>query len=452
MKKKQLLYNAMGMVALGLSLSGCSDDYTSNGDKANGFTGSKYVIAGTSSEATYLLTTDALDNGEISLVADGIEVDNASYWVFFKEKYAYRLVYNQGNAGVTTSYEMDEEGDLVERNIRHEIQNRFTTIGQYGNQIITAASGATDKKDGAGNPQYGITFTMIDAERQTLSTKTVVGENMIGTGEYCTVSGLVESNGKIYAGVCPEGVSVWGVQNNSALLSDEAKALINDEGGISGTITPNQVSVAIYNGTDFENPTIITDNRLSYATSRYRSQYYSNIDVDAQGNIYVFSASYPSTLTGIQKTNKPSGVLRIKAGTTEFDKDYYVNLEDDVVAGRAMYKVWHITEDYFLLQMYKDKTEDKSWTVNTHRLGIFKASEGKFTWVEGLPDADSINSLSKNAFVDNGLAYIAVTPVTAGAKPTMYVINPVTATATKGLVVTADGGVSAVGKLSNEWR
>lgn len=450
MKRKQLLFNVLGAVALGFSAQACSDDYaSSNGNGGNGeFTGSKYVIAGTSSEATYLLTADNLNEGEVSLVGNGMEVDNASYWVFYKEKFAYRLVYNQGNAGITTSYRLDEDGDLVERNILHEIQNRFTTIGTVGHQIVTAASGATDQKDANGNPKYGITFTMIDAEKQTLRTKTVNGENLLGTGEYSTVSGIVESNGKIYTAICPEGVSVWGVQNNGHLLSDEAKAIINDEGGISGAINPNQVYVAVYNNTDFENPTIITDNRLSYATSRYRSQYYSNIAPDSDGNIYVFSNSYSTTLTGIQQTDRPSGVLRIKAGTSEFDKDYYVNLEDASVADRAMYKVWHITGDYFLLQMYKDKTQDKSWTVNTHRLGIFKAGEGEFTWVSGLPEADEINSFSRDTFIDNGVAYIAVTPITAGAKPALYAINPTTAVATPGLVVTADG-VSALGKLSN---
>lgn len=454
MKNRNLFYGIAAGLLLGMVTTACSEDDPlegGGGNNGNGGTtsgsGSRYIVAGTSSEATYLLATDQLNEGEVSIVGNGMEVDNATTWLFYKDHYAYRLVYNQGNAGITTSYQLDTDGKLEERNIRHEIQNRFTTYGIFGNYIITAASGATDRKDTAGNPQYGITFTLIDTESQTLSTRTVGSENLLGTGEYCTVSGLVESNGKIYTAVCPEGVSVYGVQNNGNLLSEEAKKLINEEGGISGTITPDKVWVAIYNGTDFENPTIVSDDRISYATSRYRSQYYQTIDTDDSGNLYVFSSSYATTQEGLQKTSLPSGVVRIKAGADTFDPDYYVNLEEASVAGRAMYKVWHITGDYFLLQMYAEQTENKSYKANTNRLGIFKAGEGKFTWVEGLPAAESISSLSKNAYVENGVAYMAVVPTTQGAKPTIYQIDPLTATAKSGLVVTADG-IGAIGKLT----
>lgn len=435
--------------ALGLIfMSACSNEGIDNGGKTP-TEATKFVVAATSSEATYLLAMNSVSGGEASNVGSGTEVDNATSWVFWRNKYAYRLVYNQGNAGVTTSYLLDEYGDIKERNIRHEIQSRFTTYGTYANQIITAASGATDKKDAAGNPQYGITFTKIDVQQQTLSTQTVPSENLLGTGEYCTVSGIVESNGKIYTAVCPEGVSVYGVQNNGDLLSEQAKALINTEGGISGTINPDRVWVAIYDGNDFSSPRIIHDDRISYATSRYRSQYYSTIDADDAGNIYVFSSSYATTQSGIQKTSLPSGVVRIKAGEEQFDASYYVNFEDPAIAGLAMYKVWHITGDYFLMQMYAQTGDDKSYKANTNRLGIFKASSKQFSWISGLPDATDIGSLSKNAFCADGRAYIAITTVTANSKPTIYTIDPATATAAPGATITAEG-VTAIGQLTNK--
>lgn len=431
-----------------LVVTACSEENHSIGGSGGDGSQSKYIVAGTSSEATYLLATDRLDAGEVSIVGHGLEVDNSTAFLFYKEKYAYRLVYNQGNAGITTSYQLDANGELTERNIRHEIQNRFTTYGMYGNYIITAASGAINPTSSVNNiPPYGITFTMINAEDQTLSTQTVVSENLLGTGEYCTISGIVASGDKIYSGVVPEGFSVYGVQNAGDQLTEEARKLINTEGGIAGTIHPNSVWVAIYNGTNFDTPKIIKDDRISYATSRFKSQFYPTIDKDEEGNVYVFSASHATTQSGIQKTNRPSGVIRIKAGTEAFDPDYYVNLEDPAMAGRAMYKVWHIKGDYFLMQMYKDVTDDKSWKTNTHRLGIFKAGEKRFTWIEGLPEPDHIGSLSKNAYINDGLAHMAVTTTTAGSKPTIYVIDPETATASKGLVVTSDG-ISAVGKLT----
>lgn len=45
--------------------------------------------------------------------------------------------------------------------------------------------------------------------------------------------------------------------------------------------------------------------------------------------------------------------MRIKAGETTFDSSYYYNLEE-LGSKKPMFRCWHITEDYFLLQMYTD--------------------------------------------------------------------------------------------------
>lgn len=449
--KKIFNRNTLFLFIVGLCqiLTSCSKETSeitdsNNGDNNNN---SKYIIAGTSSSATYLLTLDNINSGEASIIGNGLEVDNASYWAFYNNKYAYRLVYNQGNAGITTSYFLDSNGNLKGRNISHEIQNRFTTYGIYKNYILTAAAGATSVKDNNNNEAYGVLFTKIDAEEQILTTETVVSENLLGTGEYCTLSGFLQRDNKLFSAVCPIGVSVYGVNNFSDLLSPQAKALINSEGGISGSINPNRVYIAIYKDMDFNNPKIISDDRISYATSRYRSQYYQTIENDDNGNIYVFSSSYATTLAGIQKTNLPSGVIKINANEEDFDKDYYVNFEDDAVAGSAMYKVWHITGEYFLMQMYAEKGDDKSYTANTNRLGVFKSSTKEFKWINGVPSYEDISSISRNVYTENGKAYIVITENTQGAKPTIYQIDPILANAVKGVIVTADG-VSAIGKLN----
>ncbi len=44
--------------------------------------------------------------------------------------------------------------------------------------------------------------------------------------------------------------------------------------------------------------------------------------------------------------------MRIKAGATTFDPDYYVNFEE-IGTQHPIFRCWHISEDYFLLQLYK---------------------------------------------------------------------------------------------------
>lgn len=436
---------ALAAISSAFFATSCNDDVDNNVDNIESeTTAQNYIIAASSNEATYLLQSDRLHEGEQSIVRTGLEVESATAWVFYKEKYAYRLVYNQGNAGVGSSYMLDNAGKLKERNIKFEISNRFTTYGVYGSNIITAASGATSFYDeGNDLPKYGVTFTIIDPEAQTLSTKTVVTENLVGNGEYFTVSGIVESDGKLYTGLCPQGLSAYGASiNDGEYVLDES---LLSSGAISATQHPDKVWVAIYKDMDLDNPTIIEDDRISYATSRYRSQFYQTIAADASGDIYVFSASNAKSYEGIQKTTKPSGVIRIKAGEEKFDADYYCNIEA-IADGRRIFKVWHVAEDYFLLQMYTNVTDSNDATESRLRLAIFKAGDKSFRWVEeGLPALENLSSFGTFPFVEGGLAYMPVVTID-GAQPAIYVIDPVSATASKGMTIDCSS-ISAVGKL-----
>lgn len=433
MKKRILLWAIpVALISLFSSCNGGDEPIRSKGN---------YIIAASSDEATYLLQSESIKEGVKSILGNGTEVETATAWIYHNNKYLYRLVYNQGNAGTGSSYYIDSNGFLQERSIAFEITNRFTNYGSYGKYVITAASGATAEKEaGSDLPKYGVTFTYLDTEAQTLATKTVVTENITGNGEYYTVSGIVEKDGKLYTALCPEGLSEYGVSKGYAKYPE----LITD-GALKPSQYPDSVWIAIYNGIDFDNPKIISDDRISYATSRYRSQFYSTLATDATGNLYVFSSSNTVSNEGIQKTSKPSGVIRIKAGAEAFD-DYYCNIEE-LSGGKRFFKVWHIAEDYFLLQMFADPKATSAMNADTKLLAIFKAGESKYTEVTGMPDRDKTGSLGSFPYFENGLAYIPVVTL-EGEFPTIYEIDPKTATAKKGLVVEyADGGISAVGKL-----
>ena len=382
-----------------------------------------YVIAANSTEASYLLQTDDLESGELTIVNSGLETETGTAWLYYNNKYLYRLVYNQGNAGTGSSYILNADGAIEERGQQFQITNRFTTYGFYGNYIITAAEGATDQKDDAGNPQRGVTFTIIGMDAETLTTKTVTTENYLGTGEYVTFSGIVDVNGKVFTGVCPIGVSAYGVAKGVA------------EATSTTTAYPDSVWVAIYSNTNFDNPKILRDDRLSYASSRYRSQYYSNIVTDDNDNIYVFSSAYDS------RSTKKSGVIRIKAGTEEFDKDYYFDIQT-AAGGNHLFKVWHIKGDYFLLQMYTTETVEMD---KTKKMAIFNATSKTFTWVTGLPSIDDIGSFGSTPYAEDDKIYIPVV-TTDGNQPSIYAIDARTAVATKGVVVTCNN-IGAVGKL-----
>ena len=164
----------------------------------------------------------------------------------------------------------------------------------------------------------------------------------------------------------------------------------------------------------------------------------------------MFSPGYGRTATSSADLKKvtgqlPSGVVRIKAGETQFDANYYYNLEEQGT-GHPMFRCWHITADYFFLQMYSEGTMSGK-NAPTNELAVFKGESGKLTQVtDGLPAQEQISSLG-DPFCENGVAYVPVT-TKDGEAPALYKIDPATAKATKGLTIITHNSVSAIGKLA----
>ena len=92
-------------IAAVLGLTSCSDDDSSSGSGRVG-TGSsqQYVIAATSEENSYLLTTDDISEGEVSILGDGFQVVGTPSWYFYKDLAAYSFVYRQGRSGNHTVF------------------------------------------------------------------------------------------------------------------------------------------------------------------------------------------------------------------------------------------------------------------------------------------------------------------------------------------------------------
>lgn len=444
--------------------------------------GSAYVVAGTvtggNSTAAYLLTAPSLTEGEVTAVGNGFETDysRAATWLFFGQKYLYRLSYNMGNDGTTVAFYLDANGRIRQRSGEYSIQN-FTAYGTYGNKIITTATGAGNMTDAYGNKAYNINFTLLDVEQQTTGTKTILAENFLGNGEYVMLSGMLEANGKIYAGVVPLGCSPYGVAAGAVKPGNEDLVKTEDggtgggtykAGTLDGTQYPDSCYVAIFDDDTFTNPTIVRTDKMSWAAGRMRSAYYQTVWAADNGDVYVFSPSYAKLQSDPrQRTVHPSSVMRIKKGATEFDPTYEPfdieaaasnSMKDNGASkarpeggtdevkdkSRAVYRCWHITEDYFLLQMYADGINAQGQA--TVKMAVFKGEDRTFRFVDGLPDESVIASFPvKNVYCEDGLCYISVA-TTDGSAPKVYVINPKTATATAGLSVGVDEA-GAIGRL-----
>ena len=424
-----------------------------------------YVIAsqGTFSNTTTnaLLTAESLDGGTLGM-EHGLVNDGASYWVFWGDKYLYGLTYNQGNAGTTRSYVMNEDYTLEARPAEYAVR-RFTTVGVYDKYVMTTSTGdgPTEFADDNGYLPKSILVSLLDVEAETYTTNDTLeehylAENFLGNGEFITLAGIEEVDGKIFSAAVPMGLSQYGVKVDGGKWVREGYAdLIKTEAGGSGsgsykegelqwTQYPDECWVAIFDDETLASKKLIHTDKISYACGRNKSQYYQMIWEAESGDVYVFSPSYAKSMADErQQTTLPAGVVRIKAGTEEFDQSYYVNIEE-LSGGYSFMRTWYVGDAKFLMLMY-DSLLEPGVTMVANRLAIFDAEAATLSYVTGLPASDVVTSFGNAPYVEDGKAYVAVT--TSDSYPAIYGIDIASGVATKGLTVEATQ-IGCVGRMS----
>jgi hypothetical protein len=465
--KKNLFSSLLMAAAMTTAMTACSSDDDNNIDNGTASNG-EFVFATsvtTSGEtANVLMTSSTIDEGSISPVNNGLVNDGATEWIYFKNKYLYALTYNQGNAGTTRSYILGDNSQMKARSAEYKV-SRFTSFGTFGDYIIASSTGdgLSEYADASGNLPKMLLLTYIDAENETSSSSdsktnkdNLMSENFLGDGEYVTLSGWLEgTNGKLYSAVVPMGLSPYGsaIDGGKYIKAGNEDLVKTTSGGsnsssyvkgeLSGTQYPDQCAIAIFDNEKLEGKKIITTNKISYATGRYKSQYYQTIRQADNGDIYVFSPSFAKTMTDSrQQTTLPAGVVRIKSGASDFDANYYYNIEAQS-DGKSFQRCLNAGGSCFLLQMYSDALASNQQVAN--ELAIFNGETGKLTYVTGVPAANLISGFSKNTYVENGYVYIAIY-TSDDSYPAIYKINTATGVANKALTLQVNT-VTALGRI-----
>ena len=424
-----------------------------------------YVLATqgtfTGNTTNALVTASDLNSGVVGMT-NGLVNDGASYWVFYGDKYLYGLTYNQGNAGTTRSYVMNEDYTLAARPAEYAVR-RFTTFGIYDRYIMTFSTGdgPAEWADANGFIPKSFLVSYLDVEAETYATNDTLeehylSENFLGNGEFVTLAGVEEVDGKIFSAAVPMGLSQYGVKaeggkwvkpGNEDLVKTEAGGSGSGaykEGELQWTQYPNECWVAIFEDETLAERKLIRTDKISYACGRNKSQYYQMIWTAESGDVYVFSPSYAKSMADErQQTTLPAGVVRIKAGTEEFDPNYYVNIEA-LTNGISFLRTWYIGGSKFLMLMY-DMPLAPATTMTASRLAIFDVESASLTYVEGLPSAERISGFGTTPYSEDGKCYIAVT--LTDDYPAVYAIDAATAVATKGLTVEATQ-IGGIGRLS----
>ena len=375
-------------------------------------------------ESGYLLATPDITQGTLSIKGQGLEMSGYNTWIFPTEKIGIGLKYQKGDPGLGVGVKLGAQGNIEKSGAEFRIESRYTTYGVFQNKVLTAVGGV--KTEEGGDDIYSV-FNFIDpAVNNKTSNQTINTTNLTGNGEYATLSGIVQFN-------------------ENTFLTALVPSIIGSDTGEGGSSTgptdyPDSVWVAMYDQ-DLKLQKVFGDDRIGYASGRFRSAYYSTISADGAGNVYVFSPAVD------ERSSKPAGVIRINKGADDFDKDYYWDLENELGADKEalFYHVYHVKGDLFVLDFRRTTAEDPNQEVaQANALAVVNVKTKDFHWVSGLPEF-SKNPVFGNPIAEDGKLYIPVS-LTTGEKPAVYIVDAESATAKRGLEVDASS-ITAVGKL-----
>lgn len=409
MKKKSTL--ALLSTVLAFTVFSCSSDSDNSGTDVGGGTDTgktKYIITATTGAvgiADYLLTADDVSTGSISTIGNGIEQDGTYRYYITAQNNFFSLLYGQGNPGAVTTYNLNAEGKLVKKSdFQAETVHVFAAVNKDILTIKVPRSGATSIA----------MMYKIDAEKSLI------------TGE-------AQQDTKVLAGNGERAFFTWATQVGDKVFMPYM-SIKGDGVDNFGTVNPDSTWVAVYNYPELKLEKVIKDNRTSYLGAYFTNGLFQ----DEKGDAYGFSGAV-ATSNSVVTSTKPSAIVKIKSGTTEFDQSYFFNVQEKS-GGYKISSTTYISNGKFLLLMYGNAGTN----TGTVKLAIADVYNQTFKWVTNAPETLTSATSRYNITTEDGSS--AIIGINTPDGNWVYTINGTTAVATRGMKVEG-GQITAIQKL-----
>ncbi|WP_298717411.1 DUF4374 domain-containing protein [Chitinophaga sp.] len=400
MRKVQFWMPALA-AAMIVSASSCSSDKKEvNPDDLVNEDNSTFVIAvtaeGSASEATdYVLQSKDLMTGLITPVGQGIE--QKSYRMYEVVGKTLLSITYQGT-NIVPGYALNDKGILTKKN------GEFSILRLHARGVVdeNRLFGMFVPRDGSAEA----TFYEINASNMR-----------------------VDKQAKINVFEAANNGKEWAYFNDVRLVGNKVFApFFQIRNSSFDTEYADSAYLAIYSYPELKLEKVIKDDRTG-TLGRYASN--DVLAITESGDVYTYSAA-GAIAAGNVPSSKPSGILRIKNGTTDFDKDYFFNIET-ATGGYKLCAMKYIGGGKALAQIFsfKDHVAGDKWTNRDCRLAIIDFSTKTITDVAGVP-LHTGGSLQYGCVVDKTVAYLQVQN---GEGIHMYKVDLATAKGTKGAKV-----------------
>jgi len=401
---------------LATTLTACGSD-SSNGsseESANVPEESTITLGFVNSDGNsteFVLSESDLMEGTISAQGAGLE---QAGWNFYYPV-GNTLFVSGYTEFKTTSYKLNSDNEVEELNT-FLFDSSFNTYGNVNDTTLLATNSYWSQHD-------DMVMYAADASTGRATSKT----------DYSIYND--------FTGTAGEGTVPW----PTALKVRDDKLFIpylkfNDDGN-AGTPDNNTAYVAVFDYPLIANDEgnvvpnkIINDDRTSNIGTHGSTT--GLIEVD-NGDLYGYAAG--STASGHSPAaTKPSGILRIASGETEFDADYFFDIEGQT-EGSEIFWFDSIGGNKALARIFTptDELETAPWSAYSSpvlKLVVLDLAEKTITDIEGIPL--HTKQVTSSIEVMDGKVYVMVDAVVdEEIEKNIYQIDIATATAVKGATV-----------------
>lgn len=329
-----------------------------------------FTAQGSDNESTdYIFNTESLMEGSLSAEGVGIEQTGWRYMVGHYNTLFSVGYFDDNNA---IAYELNEEGDVTEKG-RFVFEN---TLDMFGNA--------------AENTLLAMEVPRIDFADRVLHK---IDVNSVSIQEKVNMR-IWESRG--------DSLVAWPtalqVRNNKLFIPFYK---LHARGDFT-TPQTDTAFVAVYSYPEIEFEKYITDTRMG-PIGIYGC--FNGMISDEEGNFYAYSSA--SYANGFTTQSKPSAILRLNNGETEFDENYFFNIEEAtggkinffeyVGDGKAIANI--VMDDSQLWGSYNAGNE-------IHKLVILDLVTQTSTDVSGVPMHGGF--YGSPWYVENGKVYMSI--------------------------------------------
>jgi hypothetical protein len=394
-KKSSLLFFSALLLS---AVTSCS----SKSDEVEVQSAQHFTVASWTQELQYLASVPALTEGSLTFKGKGLEANGSRY--IWHKQYVYLM-----NLPLKKfiQYEMGKDGSLKEKAAiltDGVVPNYFQSLNIVDDNTMLVFGGLDINNGTVGWARIKLNEFVIEA-KGTIA----VPYDAANSGVQFSVGKAFIDNGKLVLG----GYFYDNIGKTYAV--DGVRALVYDY--------PAMTNMKVIKST-------ATEGGVGY-------DYLHSLDKDEEGNHY-FVASAGKFWTGI---GGKSGVVRIKKGTAEFDKDFFIDVTTPLGKQACLMGINYVGNGIAIgtIQYEELMTSVRDRLKN---VGQLVKIDLKNKTVSLINTPLSPVAMVRSPLVLNGKYYTAITPVDAPAAAAIYEVDPATGTFKKGLSLDGGGSVN----------